>query len=345
MILEKIFLHVFLLFSLGFTACSFAADASKDKAPPVYVSTVTAGIVGDQQKISSTGSVIADPGIIVKPEIAGRITKILFKSGSKVVKGDNLAEIYPDIIKAGLQQDQADLKLKLLNFGRFLKLYKKGMISKAGYDNAVAVLDSAKAKVDQDMAVLRQTILVAPFSGKIGISLVNIGDYVNIGQPIVSLQAIDPVFVDFSIPEIYAKNVVEGQTVQISSDAYPNETFEGNVYAIDPLIDATTRSLKVRATIPNKSEKLLPGSFVEVNLLVGKKTQVIKIPQSAVVYDSEGNYVYKVVDGAAKKQIVSLGDRDGKDVVVKKGILAGDIVVTAGQIKISSDGRALVLTN
>jgi len=235
------------------------------------------------------------------------------------------------------------LKLKRLSYERIAELYTTHTVSKAEYDDSLAALDSAKAKVEEADARLRQTLLTASFSGKVGINLVNVGDYVNMGQDLVSLQALDPIYVDFSIPEVYVHRVHVNQEVSVTSEASPNETFKGMVFAVDPLADAKTRSIKIRAVVPNKEEKLLPGTFVEVRLLTGEQQQVIKIPQTAVVYDTTQNYVYKVIDGHAKKTVVILGERDGTNVLVKQGLSVGDVIVTAGQLKIAMDGAMVIV--
>jgi len=327
------------------TCTSFAKNKQEQKIPPAFVETARVALSGNQQDLSSTGNVVANPGIIVRSEIAGRITQIFFKPGEKVIAGAPLIEIYPDIIKAELAQNQADLKLKQLSYDRMSKLYATHTVSKAEYDNALAALDSAKAKVEEANAKLRQTLLTASFSGRVGINLVNLGDYVNMGQDLVSLQALDPIYVDFSIPEMYVHQVHVNQEISVTSESSPNEVFKGTVFAIDPLADSKTRSIKIRAIVPNKEEKLLPGTFVEVTLLTGKQQQIIKIPQTAVVYDSAGDYVYRVIDGHAKKTTLILGERDGANILVKQGLVVGDIVVTAGQLKIATDGAAVIAKN
>lgn len=341
----KNMLKKILLFAvvLSCACASFAKNKPEQKTPPAFVETTRVTLSGNQQNISSTGDVVANPGIIVRSEIAGRITQIFFKPGEKVVAGAPLIEIYPDVIKAELAQCQADLKLKQLSFERKAKLYETRTVSKAEYDDALAGLNSAKAKVDEANAKLRQTLLTASFSGRVGINLVNLGDYVNMGQDLVSLQALDPIYIDFSIPEMYAHQVRVNQEISVTSEASPNEIFKGTVLAIDPLADSKTRSIKIRGIVPNKEEKLLPGTFVEVTLLTGKQQQAIKIPQTAIVYDAAGNYVYKVVDGHAKKTTVILGERDGTDILVKQGLNVGDVVVIAGQLKIAMDGAMVIM--
>lgn len=341
--LKKILLLALFGCCLSFLTLEVGIAKDKEKIPPAFVETVRVALTGEQPKVFATGNVVANPGIIVRPEVAGRITKVFFKPGEKVVVGTPLIEINPDIIKAQLARNQVDLQLKHLSYERSRQLYTTHTVSKEEYDNALAALNSAKELVEEMNARLRQTLLVASFSGRVGINLVNLGDYVNAGQDIVSLQALDPIYVDFSIPEIYVHKVNANQEISVTSESSPNEVFKGKVFAVDPLVDAKTRSVKVRALIPNPEEKLLPGTFVEVALVIGEQKQMVKIPQTAVVYDAAGNYVYKVINGHAKKTAVVLGERDGANILVKQGLVVGDTIVTAGQLRIAMDGAMVVV--
>ena len=340
--LKQIVITIFLL-----TLCwsNIALAASKPKTmPPVFVETTTIQTTSHQDQISSTGSLLSIPGIVVKPEIPGRITKIYFNSGDVVQKGVPLVEINPDIIKATLIQTLAELKLNKLNFERSATLYKTRDISKSDFDQAQANYVSAKAGVDSAQAQLQQTTIVAPFAGKLGLSQVNVGDYVNIGQNIVNLQTLDPLKVDFSIPELYQSKIAVGQIVSLCSDAYPHETFSGKVEAFESLVNTNNRTLNVRANVPNKNGKLIPGGFVEVSLQFAEQ-QLIMIPQTAIVYDPSGNYVYKVVAGKAEKTAVTLGEKNADNVTIKSGLKVGDVVVTAGQIKMYPGAQVIVAGN
>ncbi|EKE00559.1 MAG: acriflavin resistance periplasmic protein [uncultured bacterium] len=319
------------------------ALAKSAETPPVFVETITVQPSPHQAQVSTTGSLISIPGIVVKPEISGRITQIHFKSGDSVPVGAPLIEINTDILKAQLADVQAQLQLTRLQFERFSELYKTHDVSKSDFDKAQADYNSARAKVEDMKAQLRQANIVAPFAGKLGLSQVNLGDYVNAGQNIVNLQSLDPLRVDFSIPELYLSKAAIGQTVLLHTDAYPNETFVGKVEAIESLINQNNRTLNIRASVPNKDGKLLPGGFAEVILQFGSQQQIIKIPQTAVVYTPGSNYVFMVVDGKAVKTPVILGDRDSNNVIIKSGIKVGDVIVTVGQLKIH-DGSPVATT-
>ncbi|MFA6409178.1 MAG: efflux RND transporter periplasmic adaptor subunit [Gammaproteobacteria bacterium] len=342
-IVKNTLLTILVMVTINFSGIAVAKKVDKQGLRTAYVEVTRLELSTDQEKISSTGNVVADPGIIVRSEIAGRVTKILFKPGENVVTGTSLIEIYPDIIKAELNQYQADLKLKEVSYQRFAKLHDLHVVSSADYDNALAARDSARALMEQANAKLRQTLLVASFSGRVGINLVNVGDYVSVGQDLVSLQALDPIYVDFSVPESYVHKISVNQEVLATSETAPNELFKGAIYAIDPLGDSKTRSIKVRAVFANKKEQLLPGTFASINILIGEKKQGIKIPQTSVMYDVAGDYVYKVVDDQAKKTPVVLGERDNQNVLIKQGLEVGDTIVTNGQMKITADGAPVVV--
>jgi membrane fusion protein, multidrug efflux system len=318
----------------------------EDGMPPVFVETQKVVYSAKQEKIKATGTVVAIPGIVVHPEVSGRVTKIYFQSGDEVKVDAPLIEINPDTYKANLAQSEANLVKYQADYDRALKLFATHTISQSDLDTAKANFASTQAQVEKSRAELKQTFITASFAGRLGLSLINVGDFVEAGQTaIVSLQSLHPIYVDFSVSEIYLKQVAVGQEVVIRSDSYSDEEFVGKVAALDPRIDENTRSLKVRAAVPNESEKLLPGAFAEVTLLVNHPQQVIKIPQTAIVYDAQGNYVYRVIAGKAVKTSVIVSGRDEQNLIVKEGLVVGDEVVTAGQLKIPMDGAPVVVAN
>lgn len=311
--------------------------------PPAFVEVTQVQYGSVQGSVSATGTAVANPGIVVRSEVAGRITDVYFKSGADVAAGTQLIQIYPDIIKAQNAQDISALQLAKLNYERYAQLYASRTVSKADYDNAFANLAEARAKVAGSTAQLSQTLVHAPFTGRLGVTLVSVGQYINIGDNIVSLQTLDPIYVDFSVPETYSGQIAVGQDLTAHLDAYPGIKFSGKVYAVESLLDKTTRSFNVRAALPNPDKKILPGSFADINLLIGSKIQVIKIPQTAIVYSTDGNYVYRVINGKAVKTPVTLGDRDAQNVVVQDGLKVGETIVTAGQLKIMMDGSPVIV--
>lgn len=289
-----------------------------------------------QKKIISTGSLIAIPGIVVKPEISGRITKIYFKSGEKVSAGTPLVGINPDILKPQVMQMEAELSLEKLQFSRKMKLYQKHFISRSELDTAKTNLITDQEKVGQYKAELKQMTVVAPFSGTLGLSMVNLGDYITAGQGIVTLNQLSPLYIDFSVPEIYINEINKGQTVLIQSDIYFHQIFKGTIIALESEIDKSNRSLMVRAEILNNDEKLLPGTFSQVTILLGLPKKVVAVPQTAIIYSSKGNYVYKVQNGKAVKNAIIIGENDADDVIVNSGLEMNDKIIASGNLKVKN---------
>lgn len=339
----KTMLLLFMLSANLVLTANVYAKHEKPQMPPPAVEVIKVQTSTTQDQLTATGNLIAIPGIVVKSETAGRITNIYFTSGSKVKAGTPLLEIYPGIVRAKLSQARAELKPEQRHFDRMAELHKTHVVSEEEYDQAKSKLESTQARVEELQAELDKTIVRAPFDGSLGVGHVSLGQFVNIGQDIVSLQALDPIYVDFTIPEMHSSKIAIGESLHIHSSSYPKETFGGTVNAIDPLVDKNTRSLTVRAAIANKEEKLLPGTFAEVNLFIGSPKQVIKIPQTAIVHDQNENYVYKVIDGKAVKTLVKTGQHDAEAVVIESGLKIDDIVVSEGQMKIHQDGSPVTV--
>ncbi len=320
-----------------FAADSNNAKSSKSQAqqmPPVVVKVVSAQQKTWEESIQETGSLSAFDGIMLSSEVNGRITHIYFKSGQDVTQGQPLIEIFPDIVKAELEKAQAQLQKSKLDYQRNYKLYKKGFVDKAILDGYIATRDSAQADVNNYTAQLDQHIIKAPFSGNIGLRLVSLGDYVSTGQNLVSLQSLDPIRVDFSVPQKYINAISVGDKASITSQAF-STTYTGKVYAKDSIVDANTRMINIRATINNPKHILVPGTFVEVALTVTHPQPVIVIPQTAVVYSVGGNYVYVMRDHKAVKTQVTLGNTIADNMlIVTKGLKSGDQVISQGQMKL-----------
>ncbi|MCL5261447.1 MAG: efflux RND transporter periplasmic adaptor subunit [Gammaproteobacteria bacterium] len=330
----------FIILILGIEGYRFSKFLSMGKMPPTVVETYKTKASVIQEKITATGTLTAYPGIVVRPEISGRITKVYFNSGDFVAAGSPLIEINPDIMKAQLEQDKAALQLAKVDYDRAKALYVTKAISKSDLDKSQSTFLQNQAAVVAEKARLQQATIVAPFSGKLGITLVNLGDFVNAGQDIVNLQTLDPINIDFSIPETYLSKISLGQTVLLHSDAYPNETFTGKIAAIESLIDQTNRTLKVRASAPNKDGKLVPGSFVEVFVLL-KESNVIMVPQTAIVYAPDGNVVYRLINHKAVKTPVTIGTRDADNIVILSGLKPDETIITAGQMKLFDGSEVL----
>ncbi|KPJ67513.1 MAG: hypothetical protein AMJ43_04495 [Coxiella sp. DG_40] len=326
-----------LLFCCGFASKILAKQhgtSQKHQMPPTVVETVKAQSKIWQDSISSTGTISALNGIKLSSEIPGRITKIYFKSGQFVEQGAPLIQIYPDVIKAQFEKAQAQLKLSKLEYERDLKLYKKKFVSKEELDKLKANLDSATAEVNLQSAQLKQYLLTAPFSGKLGLRKVSLGDYVNPGEDLVSLQSVDPMLIDFSVPQIYQGEIQIGDQVTITSDALP-KVYNGKISAIDSIIDPNTRMIGIQATIPNQDNVLVPGTFVEVQIQIKQAEPAIVIPTTALVYSTAGNYVFRLIDNKAVKTNVTLGKMlKNNQIIVTQGLHDGDTVIIGGQVKL-----------
>jgi len=309
--------------------------------PPTSVETMKVQYVKQNQEFTVTGSMRASQGVTMRSEVDGRVTDIHFKPGDNVASGAKLIQLNQDILAAQLKQSDAELKLAQQDQVRYSELYKSHAVAKADLDKAVATLHSKEGQKDMIEAQLRQKNIVAPFAGRVGLNLINLGDYVNAGQDLVSLQAIDPLDVEFGVPEVYLNKIAVGNVISLRSDAYPDKSFPGTVYGIDSKVNPNNRTVLVRAKVPNPDGKLLPGVFAKVDLAFAEQKPVLPILQTAIVYEAGDTYVYKIIDGKAVKTKVVLGARDQQNVIVLDGLKADDVIVTAGQLKLS-DGVFVV---
>ncbi len=298
------------------------------------VSTVLVSAKNWQPLIKATGTLTAHQGIMMKSEAEGRVEHLHFQSGQDVRVGQILLELENDIQKANLAAAKVQLTLSQLKFKRIDTLFKKHIVTRADLDQAEADKQANQAAVKKTQAELAQTIIKAPFDGRLGISNVNIGEYVEKAKNIINLMNIDTLYVDFSVPEVYLNQLQKGQTVELRSTSYPDKVFYGEILVIETAIDATTRNLAVRALMLNHEHLLLPGNFVEVNVLTGKPKSVLTIPQTAIVYSTQGNYVFIVEQHHAKKALISLGEQMGQSIVITSGLKVGDEIVSAGTNKI-----------
>lgn len=292
-----------------------------------------------QDKIQATGSLSANQGVVVSPETSGMVTEILFKSGDYVEKGTLLVQLDPSVDQAALDSALSQIPLDKSQYKRALDLYKKNVGSKQDLDTAQANLAQAQANAAKARAELALKSIEAPFSGQLGLRKIDVGDFLNAGTPIVSLEEIDPMRVEFTVPQRYVPKIKSGEKVVMTSDSYPGRTFTGTVYATDSTLDTNTRSIGVWASIPNDDHSLTPGSFVNVTLYTGEPKEVVVIPQQAIVYNDVSDFVYVVESGKAVKSDVKVTQTEGKWVSVT-GIKSDDTVVVSGQNKLI-DGIAV----
>ncbi|MGE5546477.1 MAG: efflux RND transporter periplasmic adaptor subunit [Solirubrobacterales bacterium] len=313
-------------------ASGTSGPAALPGAVTVEAAAVTVGPIS--REITAVGSLRSGESVIIRPEIAGRIKAIGFEEGQRVTKGQVLIRLDDATLAADLQQAQANLGLSKSNSERAVRLAVQGAGTERARDEAEAKLRVDHAKVEQARAQLEKTQVTAPFAGLVGLRSVSVGAYVQPGQDIVNLEAIDPIKVDFRVPEMFLPVVREGLSVAIAADAYPGRTFTGLVYAIDPAIDQNGRAILVRARIDNGDGILRPGQFVRLSLKVDESTNAVSVPEEALVPRGETVSVFKVVDGKAVLAQVKTGKRLKGMVEITDGLAAGDTVVTAGQMKL-----------
>jgi len=284
--------------------------------------------------VTAVGTLRSNESIQVRPEVSGRIAEFSFAEGQHIAKGQALVRLDASVARAELQQARANLVLAQAKFERAIDLQGKGFVSSQARDEAENNLKVAQATVALAEAKLAKTEIVAPFSGVLGLRSASVGDYVKEGQDIVNLEAIDPLKVDFRVPEVYFKKLRVGQSLQIALDAFPGQAFAGRIYAINPAIDAAGRAVVLRATVQNLDGRLRPGGFARVRLLLDEQADALTIPEQALVPSGEDQYVFRVADGKAQKIKVETGQRREGKVEVIRGLADSETVVIAGQMKL-----------
>jgi len=286
------------------------------------------------QTITTVGSLRSDESVTLRPEVAGRINSIGFQEGQRVAKGALLVRLDTSVPQAEVQQARANLVLSKNKFDRAVDLAKSNFISGQARDEAENNLKVTEAALQLAEAKLAKMDLRAPFAGIIGLRSVSIGDYVKEGADLVNLESIDPLKVDFRVPEVYMRQVQVGQALQIQLDALPGKTFEGRVFAVNPLIDAAGRSVVIRALVRNPDTSLRPGMFARVRLITRDAQDAMVLPEQALVPQGDQQFVYRVIDGKAVRTKVEVGQRRDSKVEILNGVAKDDVIVTAGQLKL-----------
>ncbi|MCB1740326.1 MAG: efflux RND transporter periplasmic adaptor subunit, partial [Gammaproteobacteria bacterium] len=304
--------------------------------PPTAVETASVEITSLDQSVDVIGTLRADESVTLRPEIAGRIEKILFTEGQQVRKGEPLFRLDAALIRADLNEANANLALSQRSFDRAEDLIDRKLIAQSDYDSARSKLSVDRAKQASARTRLDKSVIRSPFAGVVGLRQVSVGEYVSVGQALVDVVSIDPIKLEFAVPELYLSQVKVGQAVNLRADAFPGERFAGEVYAVAPQIDLATRSLTVRARVPNPDGKLRPGQFSSVSLVLDRVSDAMIIPEQALWPLGDKQYVYRVVDGKADQVEVRTGQRQPGKVQIVSGLNAGDTVITAGQQKIGA---------
>ncbi len=320
-------------------------NASRER-PPTAVTVVQAEREDWRSSIGSVGSLVAEQGINVTAPLPGTTIKIHFESGQDIGKGEPLISQDIGVPSAELAGLEAKLQLRRSQFKRASKLYESRQISKSDLDDSAALLKEAQAAVDAKSAFIARKTVYAPFDGTLGIRMIDLGSYLNPGDPIVPLYMRDPIHVDYSLPEKFISRLFVGQEVEVNVSAYPGKKFIGKITAYDPVIDSRTRNIKIRATIKNSEGFLKPGMFAKVSTFDAIPKSVIILPNTAVSYSPYGNtlFVIKEVSGGlvAQKEQVKIGEVKGEYVQITAGIKVGERVVAVGQNKLRNGMRVSI---
>lgn len=322
--------------------------------PPETVTSVTVKTDSWETYLTAIGTLNAVKGVTVGAELVGKVVSIAFESGTSVKKGDILLRQDTSSEEAQLPGAKAQADLARINLTRSDQLFAKGIIAKADLDNAVANVAQTQAQVDNLQATIAKKTIKAPFSGQLGIRQVNLGQILREGDPVITLQSLDPIYADFTLPEQQLSFIGLNLPVRVSSDAVSGMNLEGRITAINPLVDADTRNIKLEATVDNHDEKLRPGMFVNVSVGLPGRQQVLAIPATAVLYAPFGDSVFVIETNkdakerkdvsTLRQQFVRLGEKRGDFVAVTSGLKDGDTVVSTGVFKLRN-GQSVVVDN
>ncbi len=322
--------------------------------PPEAVTTIVAAADKWSDTLTAIGTVAAARGVTVSADLPGIVDRIGFESGQPVHAGDILAELDTRQERAQLTAVEAQRDLARANFERMEGLLAQRVVSKAEYDQATADQRQADARVGEIRAAIDRKTIRAPFTGVLGIRQVNLGQYLSAGNALVNLQSLDPIYVNFGVPQQNAGKVVVGHGVRISIDDGSHSQFSGRVSAIDSIVDQGTRNVQVQTTLANPGGKLRPGMFVQTELSLGSGQSIVTLPQSAINYAPYGDSVFVVTDlkdpkgqtyRGVRQQVVKLGAARGDQVAIVSGINPGDEVVTSGVFKLRNGAAVLVNNN
>lgn len=307
-------------------------QVSANPGPLVEVVTVESSLVRDE--LVTFGSLSPDESVIIRPEIAGRIAQLHFREGQRIEAGALLVSLDDSIARAEFAQARANLNLAEKNFQRAQMLFKRGASNAQALDEANAEQQAARASLALSQARLDKTRILAPYDGVLGLRAVSPGDYLSEGQDIVNLEVLDPLKVDFRIPQKAVSQIRLKQTIEISLDAYPGERFSGEIFAINPRLDEAGRSQAIRAHISNSEGRLSPGQFVRVSVILAERPNALVIPEEAVMPVGDKRLVNLVVEGKVELREVTLGKRLNGKVEVVDGLQGGETLISAGWQKV-----------
>ncbi|MGW8325254.1 MAG: efflux RND transporter periplasmic adaptor subunit [Desulfobacterales bacterium] len=322
--------------------------------PPETITSFEVQTKAWETLLTSVGTLEAVQGVMVTAELKGKVENIAFEPGAKVLAGDLLVQQDISSETAQLRASEAAVKLAKITLERTRKLLTEKTVSQSEYDNADAQYKQAAAQADNIRATIAKKTIRAPFAGRLGIRLINLGQTLNEGDAIVSLQSFDPIFVNFSLPQQQLAKVRPGLTVRMTTDALPGRTIEGKITAINPAVDAATRNIEIQATAENPGEQLRPGMFVNVNVVLPTREKVLPIPATAVLYAPYGDSVFVVEEKKNEKnnqpsmivrqQFIRLGEKRGDFIAVASGLKEGETIASTGVFKLRN-GQSVVVNN
>ncbi len=311
--------------------------------PPAAVTTTTVKLSRWQPTFRAVGSLQAVNGVTVSTDLPGIVAVIEFESGATVRQGDLLVSLDSRQEQAQRQAAEARRDLAMINLERQRELIATGAIAKSDLDAAESQARQAAAAVEEAAALIARKNIVAPFAGRLGIRQVDLGQYLNVGAPIVQLESVDPIHVEFAVPQSHLDQVAVGKTVRVTVPGLSDEEFAGQITAIESRVDELTRNVMVQATVPNPASKLRPGMFGNVEVLL-PETEVVVIPSAAISYAPYGDTVFVVKSNVVEQRFVKLGARRGDQIAIASGLQVGDEIVTSGTFKLRN-GLAVQVNN
>jgi membrane fusion protein, multidrug efflux system len=330
------------------------AQGASFQMPPTAVTTVVANKETWPATMTVIGTAEAIQGVTVSADLPGTIDKIHFESGQSVHEGDILVELDTRQERAQLASQEAQRDLAAINYGRSQQLVKEGVIARQDFDNAAAQQKATEAQVGDIKAAIARKTIKAPFTGVLGIRQVSLGQYLAAGQAIVSLQSVDPIYVNFGLPQQETAKVTPGRVLRVTDTDLPGIVFSGKVTALDSVINEQTRNIQVQATLANKGNKLRPGMFVQVELPLGAPRDVISLPATAINYAPYGDSVYVVANmkdqkghdyQGARQQVVKVDGSRGDQVAVVSGLNPGDEVISSGGFRLRNGASVQINNN
>lgn len=330
--------RILVLVALTTTSTAFGQGKPWGDAA-IAVETATVDVRTLESSVKAIGTLAAEASATLRAEIPGQILAVHFREGEPLAVGAELYSIEATVLEAEVNEARANVHRSEAALKRAVELHTKQLISGTDYDAARANYDVDVARLRSSQARLAKTVIRAPFDGFVGLRRINVGDYATVGQELVDVVQLDPLRVDFSVPEILLPKVRSGLAIEVTVDAYPDDVFSGTVIAVAPKTDVQGHSLEVRASLPNDELKLRPGLFVQISISLGAHPNAIVVPEQAIWPVGQDKTVFVVVDGKAARRVVKIGERQPGLVEITDGLSAGEVIVIAGQMKLHDGAK------